>query len=219
MTRQRSFKRLVRMRMEKTGERYAAARAALLAAAEPETPDVPVMTVSDEVIRRRSGRGWEEWFDLLDESGAIAKPHREIARWLQSELGIDGWTSQSVTVSYERARGRRAVGEHADGFAITAQKTVAVPVDRLYDAFVDESLRSRWLPDGELRERTATKPKSARFDWGDGETRVIVGFEPKSEAKSVVALEHARLPDAQAAERMKAFSRERVAALKEVLEG
>jgi uncharacterized protein YndB with AHSA1/START domain len=218
MTRQRSFKRLVRARMEKTGERYAAARAALLAAEEPKATDAPVLTVSDEVIRRRTGRGWEEWFDLLDESGAIAKPHPEIARWLRSEHGIDGWSAQSVTVSYERARGRRAVGEHADGFAITAQKTVAVPVEQLFDAFVDASQRSRWLPDADLRERTATRPKSARFDWGDGETRVVVAFEPRGEAKSVVALEHARLPDAQEAERMKTFWREHVATLKEVLE-
>jgi hypothetical protein len=218
MTTQRSFKRLVRARMEKTGERYAAARAALLAADEPKTTDVPVITVSDEVIRRRTARGWEEWFDLLDDSGAIAKPHAEIARWLRSEHAIDGWSSQSITVSYERARGRRAVGEHADGFVITAQKTVAVPVERLYDAFVDEALRERWLPGADLRERIATKPKSARFDWADGRTRLVVGFEPKGETKSVVALEHARLSDAEEADRMKAFWRERVDVLKDVLE-
>ena len=219
MTRQRSFKRLVRLRMEKTGERYAAARAALLAAEESKSTKGPALTVSDEVIRRRTGRGWEEWFEILDDSGAIAKPHREIARWLQSEHGIDGWSAQSVTVSYERARGRRAVGEHADGFAITASKTVAVPVERLFDAFLDASLRERWLPEGKLRERTATRPKSARFDWDDDETRVIVGFEAKGDAKSVVDLEHARLPDAAEAEQMKAFWRDRVATLKEVLEG
>ncbi len=218
MTRQRSFKRLVRARMEKTGERYAAARASLLAAEEATTAEAPALTVSDEAIRRRTGRGWEEWFDLLDEWGAIARPHAEIARWLRSEQGIDGWSSQSVTVSYERARGLRAVGEHADGFAVTASKTVAVPVERLYDAFVDESLRSRWLDGDELRERTATRPKSARFDWADGETRVIVGFEAKGDAKSLVALEHARLADAKEAERMKAFWRDRVAVLKEMLE-
>ena len=97
-----------------------------------------------------------------------------------------------MTVSYERARGRRAVGEHADGFAITASKTVAVSVERLYDAFVDESLRRRWLPDAELSERTATRPKSARFDWGDGQSRVVVGFTAKGDTKSVVDLEHGR---------------------------
>jgi hypothetical protein len=218
MTRQKSFKRLVRSRMEKTGESYTAARATLLAAEESKTTEGPALTMSDEAIRRRTGRGWEEWFDLLDESGAVERPHPEIARWLREEQGVDGWDAQSVTVSYERARGLRAVGERPEGFSITASKTVAVPVDRLFDAFVDESLRERWLPAGRLRERTATKPKSARFDWDDGETRVVVGFIAKGEAKSTVALEHERLADAEEAERMKAYWRDRVAALKEVLE-
>lgn len=218
MTRQKSFKRLVRTRMEKTGESYTTARAALLAAEEPKAAEAVALTVSDEVILRRTGRGWEEWFDLLDEWGGVDRPHKEIARWLAEEHGIDGWSAQSVTVSYERARGLRAVGEHLDGFAITASKTVAVPVDRLYEAFVDESLRERWLPDARLRERTATKPRTARFDWGDGETRVVVGFTAKDEAKSTVDLQHERLADAEEADRMKAYWRDRVAALKEVLE-
>jgi hypothetical protein len=65
---------------------------------------------------------------------------------------------------------------------------VAVRVERLFDAVVDESRRRSWLPDGQLSERTATRPRSARFDWGDE------------------------------AERMKAYWRERVTALKEELE-
>ena len=219
MTRRRSFKRLVRARMEKTGESYTAARASLLAAEEPKATEGPTLTMSDDAIRRRTGRGWEEWFDVLDQWDAAKRPHREIARWVREEQAVDGWGAQSVTVSYERARGLRAVGERPEGFSITASKTVAVPVDRLYDAFVDESLRERWLPDGRLRERTATKPRSARFDWGGGRTRVVVGFDSKGEAKSAAALEHARLPDAAEAERMKAFWRERLSALKSLLEG
>jgi hypothetical protein len=218
MTRQKSFKRLVRSRMEKTGQSYTAARTSLLAAEDQNPTEGPALTMSDDAIRRRTGRGWEEWLGLLDEWGAAERPHREIARWLSEEHGIEGWSAQSVTVTYERARGLRAVGEHADGFAITASKTVAVPVERLYDAFVDPALRRRWLPDGELRERTATRPRSARFDWGDDGTRVIVGFEAKGEAKSTAALEHARLADAQEAERMKAYWRDRVAGLKDQLE-
>ena len=34
------------------------------------------------------------------------------------------------------------------------------------------------------RERTATRPKSARFDWGDGDTRVNVTFLVKDGAQS-----------------------------------
>jgi hypothetical protein len=218
VTRQKSFKRLVRARMEKTGESYTAARAMLLGAEEPKAPDAP-LTMSDEAIRRGTGRGWEEWFDLLDEWGADERTHKEIARWLHQEHAVDGWWAQSVTVSYERARGMRAVGERPAGFSVTAQKTAAVPVERLYDAFADASLRARWLPDAELRERTATRPKSARFDWGDGATRLVVGFSAKGAEKSAVALEHERLPDAAEAERMKAFWRERLGVLAAQLEG
>ncbi len=220
MTRQRSFKRLVRTRMEKTGESYTTARSSLLAAHERPGTEAPPLATSDEEIRRRTGRGWEEWFDLLDDWGAAERPHREVARQVASELGIEPlvWEAQAVTVSYERVRGLREVGERPSGFSVTAQKTVAVPVDRLYDAFVEESLRDRWLPDAELRERTATKPKSARFDWADGTTRVIVSFESRGAGKSTAALEHERLADAEEAERMRAYWRERITTLKEVLE-
>jgi uncharacterized protein YndB with AHSA1/START domain len=220
MTTQRSFKRLVRARMQKTGESYTSARAALLAKQEPKATARPVLATSDEAIRGRTGRGWEEWFDLLDDWGAPARSHREIARWVAEQQGVDplAWNAQAVAHSYERARGLRALGEHPDGFRITAQKTVAVPVGRLYDAFLDEALRARWLPEADLRVRTASAPRSARFDWGDGETRVNVIFVAKGETKSTAALQHERLADAQEAERMKAFWRARVAALKEVLE-
>jgi uncharacterized protein YndB with AHSA1/START domain len=218
MTRQRSFKRLVRARMEKTGESYTAARGALLRAEEPKATTGPVLSMSDEAIRRGTGRGWEEWFDLLDAWGAAERPHREVARWVADQHGINGWWAQAVTVNFERSRRRRAVGEHADGFSISASKTVAVPVDRLYEAVVDESLRGRWLPKGGLRERIALKVRSVRFDWGDGETRVNVFFTARGEAKSTATIEHTRLAGAGEADRMKAFWRERVAALKDLLE-
>jgi hypothetical protein len=224
MTEHKSFKRLVRARMEKTGESYTAARAQLLVVAEPEAPgtgaEPPALATSDERIRERTGRGWEEWFDLLDAWGAAERSHREIARWVAAQQGTDplAWNAQAVVSSYERARGLRAVGEHEDGFAITASKTVAVPVQRLYDAFVEEAQRARWLPDGELRERTVLPPRSARFDWGDGTSRVHVTFAAKGDAKSTAALQHVRLADAEEAERMKAYWRARVSALKTELE-
>ena len=216
MTAHRSFKRLVRSRMEKTGESYTAARARLLAADEP----TPWLATSDETIRERTGRGWEEWFDLLDAWGAAERTHREMARWLAEQQGEHplAWNVQAVVKSYERTRVGRAVGEHEDGFTVTASKTVSVPVERLYAAFVDPGLRERWLPDGDLRERTTIEPRSARFDWGDGASRVHVAFAAKGEAKSTAALSHERLPDGAEAERMKAFWRERVAGLKQELE-
>ena len=108
-----------------------------------------------------------------------------MARWLAEREGADplAWNVQAVVGSYERARKGRQVGEHEDGFTVTASKTVAVPVERLYAAFVDAGQRERWLPDGELRERTTIEPRSARFDWGDGATRVHVTFAPKGDGE------------------------------------
>ncbi len=218
MTANRSFKRLVRSRMEKTGESYTAARLQLLQGGDE--PQHISLATSDETIRERTGRGWEEWFDLLDEAGAADMTHRETARWLAEREGLHplAWNVQAVVGGYDKARRGRQVGEHEDGFTVTASKTVAVPVERLYAAFVDAGLRERWLPDGDLRERTTIEPRSARFDWGDGATRVHVAFAAKGEAKSTAALSHERLADGAEAERMKAFWRERVAGLKEVLE-
>jgi hypothetical protein len=195
MTRQKSFKRLVRARMDKTGESYTAARAMLLAGQEPDS----WLATSDERIRERTGRGWEEWFDRIDTWGELT--HREIARRIAAELDIDplAWNAQAITMSYERTRGGRQAGQREDGFAVTATKTLPVPVEQLFDAF---------LAQGELSERTSTRPKSARFDWG--ESRVNAVFVAKGEASSTVSVEHRRLADPDEAERMKAFWRERL---------
>ena len=145
MTAQRSFKRLVRSRMEKTGESYTAARAMLLAPADGPKSGEQARCSRPRTRRsgERTGRGWEEWFDLLDEWGAAERTHREIARWVAEQQGIEplAWNAQAVVGSYERARGLRAVGEHADGFRVSSSKTVAVPVERLYDAFVEPAKR------------------------------------------------------------------------------
>ena len=105
MTAQRSFKRLVRSRMEKTGESYTTARLRLLQGGdEPQQPTV--LAAPDETIRERTGRGWEEWFDLLDEAGAADMTHRETARWLADREGLHplAWNVQAVVGGYDKAR-------------------------------------------------------------------------------------------------------------------
>src|SRR3954452_24050601 len=118
MTDHKSFKRLVRSRMEKNGESYTAARATLLAGEEGQQR--VSLATSDETIRERTGRGWEEWFDLLDDWGAAEKTHREIARWLAGQQGIHplAGNAQAIAGSYERARRGRQVGQHEDGFTV-----------------------------------------------------------------------------------------------------
>jgi uncharacterized protein YndB with AHSA1/START domain len=130
---------------------------------------------------------------------------------------IPGWWAQTVTVGYERIKGLRAVGQRRDGkFEANKSKTVAVPLDQLYQAFHDGRTRARWLPGVELTVRTATPEKSMRIEWPD-RTSVVIGFINKGHAKSQVALAHGKLPDKAAAARMKQYWSERLSALEDVL--
>jgi hypothetical protein len=175
---------------------------------------------SAETLRRATGRERDDWFALLDAWGAAGREHREIAAWLIGEHAVAGWWAQTLTVDYERARGLRPPGGSRDGtFTVNASRTMAVPVARLFAAFVDAKQRQRWLPGVVMRVRTAQQGRSARFDWEDGATRVIVGFDRKGAGRSLVALAHERLPNARAAEKTRAYWRERLAALKVLLEG
>jgi hypothetical protein len=170
-------------------------------------------------VRRATGHDREEWFARLDRWGAASRKHGEIAAWIMAEHGVDNWWAQTLTVDYEQARGLRPPGGSRDGtFAVSASKTVAVPVERLFAAFVDTKLRKRWLPGAVLRKRTSQLNRSVRFDWEDGATRVYVGFTAKGDAKSQADLLHERLPSAQAAEKAKAYWRAHIAALKTLLE-
>ena len=184
----------------------------------PKTPAGE--TRSKDGVGRATGRGRNEWFALLDAWGAAGRPYREIAGWLTGEHGISDWWAQKLIVEYEQARGVREPGVRPDGtFTVGTSKTVAVPVDRLYAAVMDPAQRERWLPGAEMHERTTRPGRSARFDWGDGATRVNMTFAATGDAGSQVAVEHERLPNARAGEAALESWRQRLAALKAFLEG
>jgi uncharacterized protein YndB with AHSA1/START domain len=223
MTKEKSFKGRVRERMSKTGERYTAARshvsqkrdrvgaARARLAATTERP-------SDDKIKEATGRKWAAWFSILDRWGARERKHGETVGFLMDRHDVPGWWAQSITMWYERARGMRLKHQQADGFTVYASKTIAVPVDVLYDAFVNPRSRRKWLNDGRMSLRTSQPGHTARFNWVDDSTRLSVSFDDKGPSKSAVAVAHERLPDADEAEMAKASWRERLANLKSFLE-
>lgn len=216
MTERKSFKREVRARMAKTGERYTTARRQLEAKRPPDP--APELVTSARAVEQATGRSWDAWFVALDDWGARGRPHREIARHLRDELAVGAWWAQAITAGYERSRGLRATHQRADGgYAVGVSKTVAAPVERLFAAVVDPGLRARWLTDGQLAERTVAPPRSARFDWGDGRTRVAFWFTAKGDARSTVGVEHERLADADEAAQAKAAWKARLMRLADVL--
>ncbi len=220
MTNQKALKRRVRARAAKTGESYTAARSQVLrrsAAPEPDPNLDNASLVSDQAMQRATGRPFREWVELLDTWGATAHRHPEIARWLAEEHDVAPWWRQSITVGYERARGMRAVHETSTGFSFNVSRTLAADAIRVTDAFTDADVRDEWLPDAPMRERTVRPGTSARFDWDDPPSRLVIGVEPKDAGRVVLNVTHEKLPDADAVERLKAFWRARLEALKELL--
>lgn len=174
---------------------------------------------SDESVRRRTGKGWEEWFQILDDAGAEEMTHPEIARYLEQRLKVSGWWAQQITGTYERARGRRIRHEMPEGFQISKSKTYSVPVARLYSAWMDSAARVKWLSTPKLEVSKSTPEKSIRIRWEGGKSSVEVSFAPKGETKSQVTIQHNRLADAAEAERMKAFWGEALLRLVDYLAG
>jgi len=219
----KDFKRLVRARMQKTGESYTTARVQLLHR-KPEAPSpapsqyARLAGRSDAALKAKTGCTWERWVKALDYVQAHTWPHRDIARYVHEKFKVDGWWAQTVTVGYERIKGLRAIGQRRDGgFEASKSKTFTVPLARLYRAWSDARTRTRWLPGVDLTIRTATRNKSMRITWPD-RTSVALGFAGKSAGKSQVAIQHQKLPDKPAATRMKEFWAERLAALGAVLQ-
>jgi uncharacterized protein YndB with AHSA1/START domain len=157
------------------------------------------------------------WVRVLDASGAASMRHRDVAALLHAEHGVGDWWAQTVTVGYERIKGRRERGQRLDGaYEAGKSRTFAVPVHRLFEAWNDEKVRRRWLTGVDVRVRTVNAPKTMRLQWPDG-TIVVAGFTPKGTSKSAVAVTHTKLPDRGASDNAKAFWAERLDALGSML--
>ena len=174
--------------------------------------------VGDDAVREATGRQWDEWFRRLDRAGAKEMAHAAIARHLSEKEGVPDWWCQMVAVGYEQARGLRRKHERPDGFSVSASRTVAVPAERAYDAFADARTRKRWLPDPGFTVRKSTRPKSLRITWVDGTTHVEVNVHAKAKGRSQLSVQHSKLPDAEAAERMRAYWKAALDRLREQLE-
>jgi len=229
MTVAKDFKRVVRARMQKTGESYTAARAILLSRTSP-TPAAPkpasapavsdyarLAGMSDAAIKASTGCTWDRWVMALDHKKAYTWPHREIAEYVHEKYKVKDWWTQAVTVGYERIKGLRDIGQRrGGGYEATRSKTFAVPVARLFRAFNDGRVRRKWLPGIKLTIRKAVPDRSVRITWDD-DTSVEVWLIPKGTGKASAAVAHRKLVDKADAERRKAFWGERLEALAEVL--
>jgi uncharacterized protein YndB with AHSA1/START domain len=183
--------------------------------------DPAILTgTSDEAVMRATGKSWAEWLALLDAAGGREMNHKQLVAHLRAYTGVSSWWQQQLTVGYEQSRGLRARHQMADGYQISRSRTVAAPAAAVYHAWADDVTCARWLPDAVFTVRKATPPKSLRLTWagaaGTDGTVVEVALADKGD-RTAVTVQHNKLPDAAAAERMKAYWAEALGRLEDYL--
>ncbi|MFP3915867.1 MAG: hypothetical protein ACLFWM_13390 [Actinomycetota bacterium] len=202
MTRQESFKRRVRERMSKTGERYAAARRVLVQRADQTWVSEPEMT--DEAVRRATGMGWNEWRDLIDAWPGDTGDHAALVHFARQSADISGWWAQTVAVGYERIAGLRLKYQRPDGtFNATKSRTVTVPAGALREMLLDEDGRRHLFPGMETDLRSRPASRVVRLRIGPGTAQIAVDELPDGRAR--VSIAHEKLPAAAEVDVWKAY--------------
>jgi hypothetical protein len=247
MTHAKKLKKAIRARVLKTGERYTAARRHVLAARERRSarkapaspgpsPSFAAAGAGDARIRERTGHDLAYWFAVLDRFGVAEKGHTAAARHIANDHGVPGWHAQSITVSYERARGLRAKNQRMSGhYEVSITKVLDVPLERVAEALERPAERAAWLRGSDpaigkgLRDALAgdaAKPirirpgklASLRYPLADGK-RVELHVSPKPNGRSSIAVAVTKIPSAAAMEAERTAWRRALAGLKAHFEG
>ncbi len=174
--------------------------------------------ISDAAVKAATGKSWKQWFALLDQCGAKGMSHKEIVAVVRRQADPGPWWRQMVTVGYEQERGLREKHQTPQGFQAGCSRTLGAPLPRLYRHWHDRKLRALWLDDPDFVIRKATRDGSLRITWVDGRTSVEVNFVEKGPARSQVAVQHRKLPNARSVSRMKSYWARQLDRLKQVLE-
>jgi hypothetical protein len=148
--------------------------------------------MADATVKAKTGKDWASWFSTLDRAGAAKLDHKSIAKLLHEKHDVPGWWSQTVTVEYERARGLRQAHQTADGFTVSASKTLNANLAAAYAATAIAANRKAWFPAGTFKISSQTQDKYINGAWNDA-ARINIGFYSKGENKAQIAVQISKL--------------------------
>lgn len=150
------------------------------------------------------------------------------------------WWRQSVAVGFEKATGKRVLGETAGtGFQVGMRITMAARIEAVWDALVSPAGKALWLgtetaelargasygaPDGSQGEIRVVKPRDRiRFTLPrPGSTHAStaqIALVPSGEAKTAITFHHEKLRDPDERELMRRHWKVVAERMKEMVEG
>lgn len=187
------------------------------AATPADAPRMAGAGISDAAVRKATGRGWGDWYDVLDAAGAREMTHQQIMLAVAGH-DVNEWWRQMVAVAYEQARGLRERHQREDGFAATASKSFKAGVTRVYAAWTEDEVRSAWLDSSGWHIRKSVLYKNLKITWKDGHTHLEIHMYPRGEGRTLVQVEHSKLSNLEDVQRWKMFWGVALERLREVLE-
>ncbi len=167
------------------------------------------LRMSDEVVAATTGRRWSEWFDILDDAGALKMKHTDIARMLWERHSVSGWWAQTVTVEYERERGLRDVHQTERGYEVSVSMTIPASAEAIFAVWEDEQRRGEWLG----APMKASPIRSMRLETGERGSDLSVSLYSKRPDRCQVVVQQTKLPDRDAVEDRRAFWKDALARL------
>jgi hypothetical protein len=165
-------------------------------AAEPDT--------TDDAVLAATGRGWDEWADVIDAWLGHGDGHGAIATYLEVDHDIDRWWAQAVTVGYERITGLRLPHQGPDGmFTVNASRTVLADGNALREMLLDAADRVDLFPRIQTELRSRPTSKNIRIAIAPGTAEFAINA--RADGRTTVAIHHVRLPSPEDVDHWKRY--------------
>lgn len=151
--------------------------------------------ISSESVEKATGKGWDEWVEIIDKEGGREMTHKEIAQMLwDKEYLKNGWWCQMITVGYEYAHNRRTPGQTlTQGFEIGVQKMMQAPQEKLWK-FINSSRGKRiWQTDAKIKLRTKKEGERLRMSYNDSVLQITLICNRNTPEKTNVNFHHEKL--------------------------
>ena len=174
--------------------------------------------ISNEAVKKSTGKTLKEWFSILNKAGAKKMEHKQVAKLLHQKYGLSGWWSQMVTVQYEQEIKGRKKHEKPEGFQVSKSTTLTASVTKIFNMINSPIKRIIWLKDPAITIIKSTKDKSIRGKWIDKKTNIEFQFYPKDNNKTQLVVQQSRIKSEKEAETMKTYWGKQLNNLKKYLE-
>jgi len=176
----------------------------------------PVSRISEDALKAKTGKTWEQWFKILTKAGARMMDYREAVLVLRKQHGLTAWWSQMVMVAYEQRHGMRQIHQKGTGYTAERSKTLTAPLAAVWAAWQDQATRDRWLPGARFEVAKSTPQKRLHLRWFD-DTKVAIAFYVRG-SKTEVVVSHEKLTESADVPRLQTYWSQALVRLKHTVE-